>query len=67
MSEFKARIVAELDTAKLNQQIKELQGKNINLNVKTDTATKLQFSHMYVLQPQHIVRSNYITTICAIV
>lgn len=39
MSEFKARIVAELDTAKLNQQIKELQGKNINLNVKTDTAT----------------------------
>ena len=40
MSEFKARIVAELDTAKLNQQIKELQGKNINLNVKTDTATK---------------------------
>ena len=40
MSEFKAKIVAELDTAKLNQQIKELQGKNINLNVKTDTAAK---------------------------
>lgn len=40
MSEFKARIIAELDTAKLNQQIKELQGKDINLNVKTDTATK---------------------------
>ena len=40
MSEFKARIVAELDTAKLNQQIKELQNKDINLTVKTDTATK---------------------------
>lgn len=40
MSEFKARIVAELDTQKLNQQIKDLQNKNINLNVKTDTATK---------------------------
>lgn len=40
MSEFKARIVAELDTAKLNQQIKDLQNKNINLNVKTDNATK---------------------------
>lgn len=40
MSEFKARIVAELDTAKLNQQIQELQNKNINLNVKTDNATK---------------------------
>lgn len=40
MSEFKARIVAELDTAKLNQQIKELQNKNINLNVKTDNSAK---------------------------
>lgn len=40
MSKFKARIVAELDTAKLNQQIKDLQNKNINLNVKTDNATK---------------------------
>ena len=40
MSEFKARIVAELDTAKLNQQIKDLKQKDINLNVKTDTATK---------------------------
>ena len=40
MSEFRAKIVAELDTAKLNQQINELQNKNINLNVKTDNATK---------------------------
>ena len=40
MSEFKARIIAELDTQKLNQQIKELQNKDINLTVKTDTATK---------------------------
>lgn len=40
MSEFKAKIVAELDTQKLKQQINELQNKNINLNVKTDTATK---------------------------
>lgn len=40
MSEFKAKIVAELDTAKINQQIKELQNKDINLTVKTDTATK---------------------------
>ena len=31
MSEFKARIIAELDTQKLNQQIKELQNKDINL------------------------------------
>lgn len=40
MSEFKARIVAELDTQKLNQQIKDLQGKNITVDVKTNDTNK---------------------------
>lgn len=40
MSEFKARIVAELDAAKLNQQIKDLQGKNITVDVKTNDTNK---------------------------
>ncbi len=40
MSDFKARIEAELDTSKVDQKIKELDGKKIKLDVDTGNAAK---------------------------
>ena len=43
MSDFKAKISAELDTSKIEQQIDELNGKKIKLDVDTgDTAKEVQ-------------------------
>ncbi len=40
MSDFKARIVAELDTSKIEQQINQLNGKNVKFNVDTGNTQK---------------------------
>ena len=40
MNDFKARISAELDTSKVEQQINELNGKKIKLDVNTGKTTK---------------------------
>lgn len=40
MNDFKARISAELDTSKVEQQINELNGKKIKLDVDTGKTTK---------------------------
>lgn len=40
MSEFTARIVAELDTAKVEKQLKQLNNKNIKINADSGNAQK---------------------------
>lgn len=40
MSEFKARIIAELDTSKIEQQINQLNGKNVKFSVDTGKTQK---------------------------
>ena len=40
MSDFKARIVAELDTSKIEQQIDQLNNKNVKFNVDTGNTQK---------------------------
>lgn len=40
ISEFKARIVAELDTSKVEQQINQLNNKNVKFNVDTGKTQK---------------------------
>lgn len=40
MSDFKARIIAELDTSQVEQKIKELDGKKVKLSVEGGNAQK---------------------------